>query len=120
MMKEEFEKRIGLVITSEEYADIEAAYMGLPESVDKDKFVKIWLREGGIQDLFDRRLLRVRSMTDNVNTLEKRNRANERLIEDLERTVSEYEREIKALREKLMNIGSAVTEALITESPVER
>jgi hypothetical protein len=41
MQKQELEKRIGLVITSEEYAGIEAAYMGLPETVDKDKFVKI-------------------------------------------------------------------------------
>jgi hypothetical protein len=54
MMKLEFQKRIGLVITSAEYAEIETAYMGLPDSVDKDKFVKIWLHEGGIQDLLSR------------------------------------------------------------------
>jgi hypothetical protein len=41
MTKQEFENRIGLVITNEEYAESEAAYMGLPNSVDKDKFVKI-------------------------------------------------------------------------------
>jgi hypothetical protein len=34
--------------------------MGMPESVDKDKFVKIWLKEGGIQDLFDKRLAEVK------------------------------------------------------------
>jgi hypothetical protein len=64
MMKKEFEKRIGLIITSGEYAEVETAYMGLPDSVDKDKFVKIWLREGGIQDLFDKRLIKMKSLKE--------------------------------------------------------
>jgi hypothetical protein len=42
MQKQEFEKRIGLVITSEEYTEIEAAYMGLPESVDMFQKSKSW------------------------------------------------------------------------------
>jgi hypothetical protein len=52
MTKQKIENRIGLVITNGDYTEIEAAYMGLPNSVAKDKFVKIWLKEGGIQDLF--------------------------------------------------------------------
>jgi hypothetical protein len=71
MMKQEFEKRIGLVITSREYTDIEAAYMGLPESVDKDKFMKIWLQNGGIQDLFDKRLIKINSLMGEVLNKEK-------------------------------------------------
>jgi hypothetical protein len=71
MQKQEFEKRIGLVITSEEYAGIEAAYMGLPETVDKDKFVKIWLREGGIQDLFDKRMAEVKRRDEEIGWLKK-------------------------------------------------
>jgi hypothetical protein len=81
MMKEEFEKRIGLVITSEEYEVIEDAYMGLPKSVDKDKFVKIWLQEGGIQDLFDKRLLRVSSLRDQVKHLEAERKEQVRKLE---------------------------------------
>jgi hypothetical protein len=69
MTKQEFEKRIGLVIRSGEYAEIEAAYMGLPESVDKDKFSKIWLQNGGIQDLFDKRLAMLRSRQEEINRL---------------------------------------------------
>ena len=73
MMKEEFEKRIGLGITSEEYAGIEAAYMGLPETVDKDKFVKLWLKEGGIQGLFDKRLLGTVMLKDTITDLRREN-----------------------------------------------
>jgi hypothetical protein len=104
MMKQEFEQCIGLVITSEEYTDIEAAYMGLPESVDKDKFVKIWLKEGGIQDLFDKRLLRVSQM--------------KKRLRDLEESYSEqaeFAGKIMALKDKLGhcrcgNGGSSVVE----------
>jgi DNA-binding MarR family transcriptional regulator len=112
MMKEEFEKRIGLVITSEEYEVIEAAYMGMPESVDKDKFVKIWLREGGIQDLFDKRLLRVSQMKEHLKNLEKMNSEQEEWIKKLEGDLSEYGRQVKALKEKLAAIGTAATEAV--------
>jgi hypothetical protein len=40
MMKKEFEDRIGLEITADEYSGIEQAYMGMPESVNKDKLSK--------------------------------------------------------------------------------
>jgi hypothetical protein len=109
MMKQEFEKRIGLVITSEEYTDIEAAYMGLPESVDKDKFVKIWLQNGGIQDLFDKRLANARSLEKLVE--EARADCN-RAWEDvgLERTRNlALEQKVEALKEKLAAIGAMAT-----------
>ena len=54
-MREEFEKMIGLEINYAEYQPIEAYYMSLPESVDKQKFAKMWLKEGGIQNLFNKR-----------------------------------------------------------------
>jgi hypothetical protein len=112
MMKEEFEKRIGLVITSEEYEVVEAAYMGLPESVDKDNFVKIWIREGGIQDLFDKRLLRVNQMKEHLENLEERNRDQEEWIHRVEKECAEYGRPVKALQKKLVAIRAAVTEAV--------
>jgi len=48
MMREEFEKLIGLEIKQEEYEPIEAYYMSLPTSIDKQKFAKSWLKDGGI------------------------------------------------------------------------
>jgi hypothetical protein len=113
MMKEEFEKRIGLVITSDEYEAIEAAYMGLPESVDKDKFVKIWLKEGGIQDLFDKRLLRTKALADHIKDLEEKNNEQEAWIKKMEGDRAEYAREIKAFKEKLAAIGDMATEAVV-------
>jgi predicted nuclease with TOPRIM domain len=56
MMREEFEKLIGLEIKEEEYEPINAYYMSMPSSIDKQKFAKSWLKDGGIQKLFDKRL----------------------------------------------------------------
>jgi hypothetical protein len=104
MMKKEFESRIGLVITDEEYAGIEAAYMGLPETVDKDKFVKIWLREGGIQELFDKRLLEVRNQRAYVETILKENdevweHANDYVaeIQDLKKQIETFKGKLAAI-----------------------
>jgi len=55
-MREEFEKLIGLEIKQEEYEPIEVYYMSMPSSIDKQKFAKNWLKDGGIQKLFDKRL----------------------------------------------------------------
>ena len=55
MMREEFEKLIGLEIKQEEYEPIEAYYMSMPTFIDKQKFAKSWLKDGGIQKLFDKR-----------------------------------------------------------------
>jgi hypothetical protein len=111
MMKHEFEKRIGLVITSEEYEVIEAAYMGLPESVDKDTFVKIWLKEGGIQGLFDRRLLEARRQKKYAETVLKENneaweRANAYTTE-----IQDLKKQIEILKDKLAAIGAAALDA---------
>jgi hypothetical protein len=70
MQKQEFERRIGLEITSEEYTEIEAAYMGLPESVDKDKFVKIWLKANGIQSILNKRLAVAVRLREKISELE--------------------------------------------------
>jgi hypothetical protein len=108
MQKQEFENRIGLVITSEEYSVIEKAYMGLPESVNKDKFVKIWLREGGIQDLFDKRLWEIRKLNEaNEKLLQENNevwgRANDYVAE-----IQDWRKQVEALKEKLAAIAEVV------------
>jgi hypothetical protein len=109
MMKEEFEERIGLVITVEEYEGIEAAYAGMPGSVDKDKFVKIWLKEGGIQDLFDKRLANVRRLMKLVEEAKADcNRAWGDVSFERNRNLA-LEQEVKALKERLAAIVAAAT-----------
>jgi phage shock protein A len=106
MMKKEFEKRIGLVITSGEYGEIEAAYMGLPGSVDKDKFVKIWLREGGIQDLFDKRLLKVKSLKEALEKKEAEVMYWVHAVNDLGKKRDELKTQVEELEKKLTAIGN--------------
>jgi hypothetical protein len=108
MQKQEFEKRIGLVITAEEYTDIEAAYMGLPDSVDKNKFVKIWLKEGGIQDLFDKRLWKIRNlMKANEELLQENNEVQGR-ANDYAAETYDWQKQVEALKEKLAAIAEVV------------
>jgi hypothetical protein len=108
MMKEEFEKRAGLVVSSEEYELIEAAYMGMPESVDKDKFVKLWLKNGGIQDLFDKRALAFRSRGETIRNLndEILHLHESKKLRDTR--IAELEAQVKALEEKLAAINALV------------
>lgn len=56
MMKSEFINLTGFEPTTEEYAEIEAEYMGAPEYVDKTTFCKAWKKSGGAQ-----RLMRIRA-----------------------------------------------------------
>ena len=106
MTKQEFEKRIGLVITSEEYEEIEKTYMGLPESVDKDRFVKIWLTEGGIQDLFDKRAIVIQSLKDNIARLEEDVESERRYSGEMARNSNANYSKAKSLEEKLSAISA--------------
>ena len=106
MMREEFEKLIGLEIRQEEYEPIEAYYMSLPSSIDKQKFAKQWLRDGGIQKLFDKRLeeyfiLRAR-FNDIAEQLE--NQAADNM--DLIRQSNEQHNRIRELEGKLAAINA--------------
>jgi excisionase family DNA binding protein len=74
--QEEFQNRIGLKITADEFAEIKQAYMSMPRSVDLDAFVKFWTYEGGIQQLFDKRMEIIVSLKEQVQSLGK-----ERLVE---------------------------------------
>jgi hypothetical protein len=106
MMKEEFEKRIGLVIAGEEYAEIEKAYMGLPDSVDKDKFVKIWLREGGVQDLFDKRLLMAKSLEEALEKKEEQVMYWIDCANGVGRKLDELKNQKEGIEKRLVEIGN--------------
>ena len=106
MMREEFEKMIGLEITQEEYEPIEVYYASMPSSVDKQKFVKSWLREGGIQKLFDRRAediailkARIKSLGEDLAWQEKDR------CEQIKLANERYDR-IQELEEKLAAINT--------------
>jgi hypothetical protein len=128
MMKEEFEKRIGLVITDDEYVSVRFAFEDFEKTrgnTDEDEFVKTWL-EGGIQHLFDRRLREIsilkgiiasfpedlhKQKEHIVKKYEERYRRLEEWTKNRERVITEYIREVKALKEKLAAIGAAAMEA---------
>jgi hypothetical protein len=110
MMQEEFERRIGLHITYEEYEPIEAAYAGLPETVDKDKFARIWLKEGGIQDLFNKRQLRVNILLEREQNLEKKISELNSWVDELLADRGKYAGEVVALRKKLAAIVAMAAE----------
>ena len=111
MMKQEFEKRIGLVITNLEYEPIEQAYMGLPESVGKDKFVKIWLENGGIQDLFDKRAATIQCLKDGVIRLEENLKSESHASAQWARDFNNAYKKVKALEEKLAAIAAMTAAA---------
>ncbi|MDR1047686.1 MAG: hypothetical protein LBL64_07910 [Treponema sp.] len=106
MMKQEFEKRIGLVITAREYTEIEAAYMGLPDSVDKHKFVKIWLQNGGIQDLFDKRQVAINSLAGQVLNKEKEVMSRVHDFNNIANERNELKNRVEELEKKLAAIGN--------------
>jgi hypothetical protein len=105
MMKEEFEKRIGLVITGEEYEEIETAYRGMPESVDKDRFVKIWLQEGGIQDLFNKRLFEIHRQRESLKDILKENNQVSERFHDCVAEIKDLKNQLETCKGKLAAIS---------------
>jgi hypothetical protein len=113
MMKKEFEDRIGLTITAEEYAAIEAAYMGLPESVDKSKFAKIWFSNGGMQDLFDKRLATIFHLKEDLDESERYLNRSYGEAETYQKQIRDLTAQVKALEGKI----SAISGLIATGSP---
>jgi len=52
MTQQEFEQRTGFITTPELYTEIEAEYMA--SELDKDKFCKVWIKQGGIEEMSNR------------------------------------------------------------------
>ena len=103
MLIEEFEKLTRLRPTAEHYAEIEAAYMGLPGKVTKDRFCRIWLNEDGINDLYWRTVNELRSVREQ--------RAREHEEKDAElsealRRVDALSSQLKEAQEKLLRVQS--------------
>jgi hypothetical protein len=105
MMKQEFEERIGLVITSEEYQEIEAVYMGMPESIDKDKFVEIWLKNGGVQNLLDKRLEKIALLESLVKAQSMEIAA---FIEEAKKERAKLIKQLQELEDKIIMVGDFV------------
>jgi hypothetical protein len=52
MTQQEFEQRTGFITTPEHYEEVEAKYMA--SELDKDMFCKVWVKQGGIEEMSDR------------------------------------------------------------------
>ena len=70
MMMSEFIERTKFEPTTAEYAEIEAEYMGC--DIDKDKFCKEWVKNGGIQRLSRIRARRSEELETQLATQQKR------------------------------------------------
>jgi len=111
MMREEFEKLIGLEIRQEEYEPIETYYMSMPSSIDKQKFAKSWLKDGGIQKLFDKRLEDYFILRAKYNDLaEQLERQAEDNMELIRQSNAQHNR-IKELEDKLAAINAMTVAA---------
>ena len=80
----------------------------LPESVNKDKFVKIWLKNGGIQDLFDKRAVTIQRLKDDVTRLEKELESESHVSANWAREFNTACDKNKAMEEKLVAIAAMV------------
>lgn len=60
MTQQEFEQRTGFVTTPEMYAEIENEYMA--SELDKDKFCKVWVKQGGIEEMSTRMAAQIRNL----------------------------------------------------------
>lgn len=69
MMMSEFIERTKFEPTAAEYAEIEAEYMG--GDIDKDKFCRLWVKNGGIQRLSRIRIRRIEELEKQLATLQK-------------------------------------------------
>ena len=108
MMQEEFEERIGLVITGEEYEEIEPLYTSDPKNRDKDAFCRHWLKDGGLQWLFDRRRREVGLKVERIAELEKELLECERQIAELSKSLLEKNRRLTALESSVEKVRELV------------
>ena len=91
MMKSEFIEEVGFVPTADEYAEIEAEYMGT--DIGKDQFCKEWKKNGGVQRLMRLRVRRIEELETEL--------AKEKA--DYERMDTQYCTKINAIHQSYKN-----------------
>ena len=64
MTQQEFEQRTGFVTTPEIYAEIENEYMA--SELDKDMFCKVWVKQGGIEEISTRMATQIRNLRNEL------------------------------------------------------
>jgi hypothetical protein len=106
--QKEFESRAGIRITAEEYARVEQGYMGLPDSVDEDKFCKIWLKEGGIQSVLDERMAESFRHRETIGKLENEIESKRSAVRYWNERAASFEEEAKALKVVIETIKGVV------------
>jgi hypothetical protein len=111
MMKEEFEKHSGLVLTDEEYRNVEVAY-SMTDGASVDEFVPRWFRKGGYCAWLDGRAEKNR-IKATIKKLETKISNLEFDLEIADRNRDMYRMEAHDSTEKLAAIGAAATEAVV-------
>lgn len=100
MMMSEFIERTGFEPTAEEYAEIEAEYIGC--DIDKDQFCKQWKKNGGIQRLSRQRVRRIKELEDKVAM---QNKQHDEMDISYRKSFNNmhdaYEEEVAELKEKI-------------------
>lgn len=99
MLISEFIERTGFEPTADEYAEIENEYIGC--DIDKDKFCKQWLKNGGIQRLCR---LRARMIETMANELESKQRRIDEACETMEKYRVASQAKINQLEEKVYQL----------------
>ena len=108
MMQEEFEERIGLTVMLDEYEEIEPLYASDPKNRDKDAFCRHWLKEGGLQWLFDRRRRAVALKAERIAELEKELASCEQQIANMNKELAEKNRRIITLKDSMKKVKELV------------
>lgn len=101
MMKSEFIERVGFEPTADEYAEIEAEYIGT--DIDKDQFCKEWKKNGGVQRLMRLRTRRIEELETEL--------AKEKA--DYERMDTQYCTKINAIRQSYKNETDNLKQKLV-------
>jgi hypothetical protein len=92
MMKKEFEDRIGLTITTEEYATIEQAYR----------------RNGGMQALFDKRLATICHLREDLAESERYLNCSYNEAEKYRKQIKDLKAPVNALEGKIAAISGLI------------
>lgn len=100
MMKSEFIEKVEFEPTAEEYADIEAEYMGT--DIDKDQFCKEWKKNGGIQRLMRLRARRIEELENELTVMKKNHEEYDtRQCQNFNETVKRWQDKDKNLKYQL-------------------
>lgn len=94
MTQQEFEQRTGFVMPASLYREVEEEYYN--SELDKDKFCKVWVKQGGIEMYSQRMVAMIYKLTD-------------KLQEEKEKRILEREHAKKELTRVITRVTNGTT-----------